>query len=85
MPTAVEVVNHSVFLHVTNEHGNPTKVIIGGADGILITIDANGHIHVTPPEGPGDPEVRQAVTSILQGIQVINRLGGGVSAIAATH
>ena len=78
----VEVVNKAVFL---NLEAGPVKVIIGGNDGILVTIDANGHIHVTPPEGPGDPEVRQAVASIVQGVGALSRLGAaGESAAGAT-
>ena len=38
------------------QHGNSVKVILGGNDGVLVTVDANGKIKVTPPEGPGDPE-----------------------------
>jgi len=68
----VELMNNAVFL--TLEAG-PVRVIIGGNDGVLITIDANGHIVVTPPEGPGDPEVRQAVASIVQGVGALSRLG----------
>jgi hypothetical protein len=69
----VEVLNKSVFLNV--EQGNEVTVIIGGNDGTLITIDGAGHIHVLPPEGPGDPEVRQAVSSILEGVAVLGELG----------
>lgn len=83
MRKSVELINNAVLLNV--ERGNEVKVIIGGNDGILITIDANGHIHVTPPEGPGDPEVRQAVASIVQGVSVLGRLGaaGGSGAGAS--
>jgi hypothetical protein len=75
MPTRsfVELVNGSVFLNL--EQGNVVRLIIGGNDGILVTIDAAGHVHVTPPDGPGDPEVRQAVASIVQGVATITRLG----------
>ncbi|HEV2351319.1 MAG TPA: hypothetical protein VG028_15890 [Terriglobia bacterium] len=79
----VEVLNKAVLLNV--EQGNEQRVIIGGNDGTLITIDANGRIHVTPPEGPGDPEVRQAVASILQGVNVLGRLGAaGASGAGAS-
>ncbi len=80
----IEILNNSVLLNL--ERGNEVKVIIGGNDGILITIDANGRIHVTPPEGPGDPEVRQAVASIVRGVEVLTRLGaveGGAAGATA--
>jgi hypothetical protein len=59
-------------LPTAQPHGSHTtavatpKEIAGGrksraADGKVITIDGQGHIHVAPPEGPGDPEIRQAV------------------------
>jgi hypothetical protein len=51
-----------------------SRIIIGGNDGILITIDANGQIHVLHSEGPGDPEVRKAVASIVESILVLTRL-----------
>jgi hypothetical protein len=34
--------------------GEVVRIIIGGADGTLITIDASGHIHIIPQPGP-DP------------------------------
>jgi len=73
MRKSVQLLNNAALLSI--ERGNEVRVIIGGNDGILITIDGQGHIHVTPPEGPGDPEVRQAVTSIVQGVTVLSRLG----------
>jgi hypothetical protein len=80
MHKKVELLNNAVLLNV--EFGNEVTVIIGGNDGILITIDGQGHIHVTPPEGPGDPEVRQAVASIVQGIAVLSRLGAALGGAA---
>jgi hypothetical protein len=68
----LEFARGTAFLNLVREPGNEVRVIFGGNDGILITIDANGVIHVIPPEGPGDPEVRQAVSAILQGVQVLN-------------
>ena len=82
----VEVVNQAVLLNV--EHGNEVRVIVGGNDGVLITIDANGRIHITPPEGPGDPEVRQAVASIVEGVALLSRLGtaeGGATSAASAR
>jgi hypothetical protein len=84
MRTSLEVVNKTtVLLHIPEEHGNSVRVILGGADGPLVTIDSHGHIKVLPPQGPGDPELRKAISSILQGIQVIGRLTGGVGAVGA--
>lgn len=75
MPTSLEVINRAaVLLRVPEEHGNSVMVILGGADGPLVYIDASGHIHVLPSQGPGDPELRKAVTGILQGIQAMNRI-----------
>jgi hypothetical protein len=79
MRKTVELLNNAVLLNI--ERGNEVRVIIGGNDGVLITIGANG-IHVTPPEGPGDPEVRQAVASILQGVSVLSRLGAAEGSAA---
>ena len=84
MRTSLEVINRSaVLLHIPDEHGNSVKVILGGADGPLVTIDAAGHIHVTPSIGPGDPEVRKAISSILSGIQTIGRLANQANAAGA--
>jgi hypothetical protein len=51
-----------------------SRLIVGGSDGILITIDANGQIHVLHSEGPGDPEVKQAVASIIEALLVLTRV-----------
>ena len=84
MRTSLEVINRSaILLHIPDDHGNAVKVILGGADGPLVTIDPSGHIHVSPSVGPGDPEVRKAVSGILQGIQEITRLANEVK-VAAT-
>lgn len=74
----LQFVNDTAFFNLALIPGNEVRVIFGGNDGILITIDPNGVIHVIPPEGPGDPEIRQAVTSILQGVQVLGeKIGAG--------
>jgi hypothetical protein len=84
MRTSLEVINRSaILLHIPDDHGNAVKVILGGADGPLVTIDAAGHIHVSPSVGPGDPEVRKAVSGILQGIQEITRLANEAKVAAA--
>lgn len=86
MCTSLEVINRSaILLHVPDDHGNAVKVILGGADGPLVSIDPSGHIHVSPSVGPGDPEVRKAVSGILQGIREITRLAneGKVAASGA--
>ncbi len=84
MRKSIEVLNRAVLLNV--EQGNEVKVIFGGNDGILVTIDANGHIHVSGPGGPGDPEVREAVAAIVRGVEVLSRLsaaeGGAARATA---
>ena len=84
MRTSVEVINRSaVLFHIPDEHGNSVRVILGGADGPLVTIDAAGHIHVTPSVGPGDPEIRKAISGILSGIQTIGRLANQANAAGA--
>ncbi len=84
MRTSLEVINRSaVLFHIPDEHGNSVRVILGGADGPLVTIDAAGHIHVTPSIGPGDPEIRKAISGILSGIQTIGRLANQANAAGA--
>ena len=84
MRMSLEVINRSaILLHIPDDHGNVVKVILGGADGPLVAIDRAGHIHVSPSVGPGDPEVRKAVSGILQGIQEIARLANEAKAAAA--
>ncbi len=74
MRVSMDIVNKAVILNLVEEQGNEVRVILGGNDGILVTIDANGHIGVRGPEGPGDPEVRAAVTAILEGAAVLSRI-----------
>jgi hypothetical protein len=84
MRTSLEVINRSAILfHIPDDHGNSVKVILGGADGPLVTIDSSGRIHILPSVGPGDPEVRKAVSGILQGIQEIARLANEAKAASA--
>ena len=86
MRMSLEVINRSaILLHLPEEHGNSVKVILGGADGPLVTIDANGHIHVSPEVVPGDPQVRRAISGILQGIQEFARLANEAKAMAAVR
>jgi hypothetical protein len=74
------IVDSSVLLNLEDDHGNGVRVIIGGNDGVLITIDGQGHIHVLPPEGPGDPEIRQAISQIVKGIQMLSgRVAAGTA------
>jgi hypothetical protein len=84
MRTSLEVINRAaVLLHIPEENGNSVRVILGGADGPLVTIDGAGHIHITPSGGPGDPELRKAVSGILQGIQTMNRVAAEAKAAGA--
>lgn len=76
----MNIVKDHVLLSLVEEHGNGVRVIMGGNDGILVTIDGQGHVTVRPPEGPGDPEIRQAISQIVKGVQV---LAGQVAAGAA--
>jgi len=82
MPTSLEVVNKSaVLLHIPEEHGNSVRIILGAADGPLVTIDSAGHIKIVPPQG--DPELRKAVSGILQGVQTLGRIARDANAGAA--
>jgi hypothetical protein len=82
MPTSVEVVNNSaVLLHIPEEHGNSVRVILGAADGPLVTIDSHGHVKIVPPQG--DPELRKAVSGILQGVQTLGRMARDANAGSA--
>lgn len=83
MQTSLEVINRSCILLHLPEQANSVRVILGGADGPLVTIDAAGHIYVTPSIGPGDPEVRKAITGILQGIQEVARIAHEARAAGA--
>jgi hypothetical protein len=69
-----------LFLNVLNAAAEEVTVIFGGNDGVLIYIDGRGVIHKLPPEGPGDPEIRQAVTSI---VKAVNVMSGAVAVGAA--
>lgn len=86
MRTCLEIFNRSaVLLHVPEELGSSIRVIVGGADGPLVTIDSSGHIRVLPRGDPGDPEVRKAVSGILQGVQVLGRLAREAGLLAAAN
>lgn len=56
-------------------------VILGGADGTLITIDANGHIKIVPSHGPGDPELLRALEIIYERLEGVGQLAQGTSGI----
>jgi hypothetical protein len=70
MRATAEFLNESLILTFFGNEGNPARVIIGGNDGILVTIDGNGKIVIVPPEGPGDPELLTAFKSVFNGLQV---------------
>jgi hypothetical protein len=42
------------FSGLSDIPGEVVRIVIGGADGTLVTIDANGHIKIIPTPGP-DP------------------------------
>jgi hypothetical protein len=71
MRATAEFFNQSLILNVSGNQGNPTRVIIGGADGTLITIGPDGQIIVTPPEGPGDPELKTAFRAIYHSLSTV--------------
>jgi hypothetical protein len=71
MRASMEIHNNSVQVKFLGRYDQVVKVVIGGGDGPLITIDQNGHIHVLPSQGPGDPELRRAFVSLAEILQVI--------------
>jgi hypothetical protein len=85
MRTTLEIVNNAaVLLHIPEEHGNAVRILFGGADGPLGTIDSNGQIKVVPSQGPGDPEIRKAISAILRGVEVLGRFAGGANAVGVS-
>jgi hypothetical protein len=70
----LEVIDTGVILRIAREAANGVKVIFGGADGVLIYIDGQGHIHKLPSQGPGDPEIRRAVEAIVQSVQRLEQV-----------
>src|SRR5579862_9840719 len=60
MQASLEVINRSaILLHIPEEQSNYVRVILGGADGPLVTIDAAGHSpcqSVGRPGRPGSPQ-----------------------------
>jgi len=70
----VEELHKTKVIRVTKQPGLVQWIIIGGNDGVLITIDVHGTIRVTPPEGPGDPEVRIAVNNSLEGLAALTKV-----------
>jgi hypothetical protein len=74
MDAKIELIGNAVQLRLPADHGNAVYVIFGGADGILVTIDAQGHIHIRPPEGPGPTEkLRAAVAAIRENVEVLSK------------
>jgi hypothetical protein len=67
--TTAHLFNEGVLFNIVEANG--VRVVFGGNDGILVTIDGTGHIHIYGPDGPGDPVLRSAVTSILQGLNTL--------------
>ena len=45
-------------------------------------LDRDVAIKVLPPEGPGDPEIRQAVTAALETMNLLGAAAGANQAIA---
>ena len=77
---SIVVANGSLFLNKIDEQGNVKTVLFGGNDGIFIEVDSKGVITVIPPEGPGDPQLRQAVGLIFQTNNIL-----GLSATKGTQ
>jgi hypothetical protein len=71
MRAFVEVWDKAALVNLLGNRGNSVRVILGGNDGTLVTVDANGTITVTPPEGPGDPQTLGAITSICESVQTL--------------
>ena len=75
--------NGVVLLTLVTEPAAVVTVLAGGSDGILVTIDHNGTILVLPPKGPGEPDVRLAVESMLQGVNVLSGLAAAAPQAAS--
>jgi hypothetical protein len=73
MRASLELLNNSLILSILDGHGNPARVLIGGGEGILVTIDSNGNITVHPSGGPGDPELLTAFKSLNSSL---GKIGG---------
>ena len=71
MRASMEVYPNSVLVKFLGRYDQVVKVVAGGGDGPLITIDTYGHIHVSPSQGPGDPELRRAFVSLAEILQAI--------------
>jgi hypothetical protein len=71
MRATADFFNQSLILTISGNQGNPLKVLIGGADGTLITLGSGGEIVVVPPEGPGDPELINACRAIYDGLATV--------------
>ena len=69
-------INGAVLMTMAEERGSGVRVIMAGADGVLVTIDGNGQMIVRPPDGPGDREIRQAVAAMAQAVKVLGSSGG---------
>jgi hypothetical protein len=76
--TTAHKFGEGLLLNIVEANG--VRVIFGGNDGILVTIDGAGHIHVYGPDGPGDPVLRNAVTAVLQGMNTLSATAIGAQA-----
>jgi hypothetical protein len=74
MRATIEALDESVRVSLIDATGSPTHVILGGADGVLITIDSAGRIHVLPPEGPGPTELQTAFASLRASVAAVGSL-----------
>ena len=55
-------------LFVPQLPGEVVRILIGGADGTLITIDANGHIKIIPTPGPDPYDTLRGAEGLAKGL-----------------
>jgi hypothetical protein len=71
MRATVDFFDQSLVLTVFEDQGNTVRVLVGGADGVLVTVSGDGAIGIIPPEGPGDPELLEAFRKFYAGLGTI--------------
>jgi hypothetical protein len=75
MNVSLKISGAAAILAYEKEHERHQHVIAGGANGVLVSIDQEGHIHVQPPGDPSSTErVREAVRQITDGAQMLGEL-----------
>lgn len=63
----------TIVAHIPLEHGRHVSVILGKADGPLVTIDENGHIKVSPQPGPYPEQFKTIATQLVTIAKALSR------------